>query len=128
MAITSCSICGDPCRCSRHLTRKEAAEYCRVSERFLGQRHPGLKVVRLGRRVFYRREHLDAWMDRCTRDQADEPAPDSPPGERGPKSVALTPEARELADALRDLERRRAFPEPDRRGVRAEQRRRAKKS
>jgi hypothetical protein len=50
------------------MTRKEAAAYLRVSERFLAAEHEGLKVVRLGRRVFYRREHLDAWMKLCTQD------------------------------------------------------------
>jgi hypothetical protein len=51
------------------LTQPEAAEVTRLSERTL-ERHrlagTGPAFVRLGRRIFYRREVLEAWIANCT--------------------------------------------------------------
>ena len=51
------------------LTQPETAEVTRLSERTL-ERHrlagTGPAFVRLGRRVFYRREDLEAWIADCT--------------------------------------------------------------
>jgi predicted DNA-binding transcriptional regulator AlpA len=51
------------------LTSREAAALLRLSERTL-ERHrlsgSGPKFVRLGRRVFYRRDALGAWIAECT--------------------------------------------------------------
>jgi predicted DNA-binding transcriptional regulator AlpA len=57
------------------LTQHEAADATRLSERTL-ERHrltgTGPKFVRLGRRVFYRRQDVEAWIIDCTRQSTSE--------------------------------------------------------
>lgn len=51
---------------ARYLTRTEAAEYLRVSDRYLRLEtsRGNIAAFKLGRRVLYSREDLDAYMQR----------------------------------------------------------------
>jgi len=87
------------------LTQHETAGKTRLSERTL-ERHrlagTGPKFVRLGRRVFYRRDNLEAWIADCTSrstSEADEKAArcgdagaavTDGPGHDGPATKILT--------------------------------------
>jgi excisionase family DNA binding protein len=48
------------------MTTEEAAEYTRLSTetlRYFRQRDEGPRFAKLGRRVFYRRQDVDAWIE-----------------------------------------------------------------
>jgi predicted DNA-binding transcriptional regulator AlpA len=64
------------------LTQYETAEATRLSERTL-ERHrlagTGPKFVRLGRRVFYRRNDIEVWVAECTCRSTSERRPSAAP-------------------------------------------------
>jgi|SRR6267378_3470042 hypothetical protein len=72
------------------LTQHESARATRLSERTL-ERHrlagTGPKFVRLGRRVFYRRDDLEAWVADCTSRSTSEA--DAKAERRGDAGVAI---------------------------------------
>jgi excisionase family DNA binding protein len=93
-------------RTARHpdlLTREESAAWCGVSPRFLdGLAAEGrIPVVRQGRRVFFWRRHLDAYLEACTL----EASCSTESGGSGTSSTRMAA-ARSAAASERAIERR----------------------
>ena len=60
------------------LSTKEAARYLRLSHRTLERYRvtgEGPRYLKVGRRVFYRRTDLDAWLDGRVRRSTSDPGP-----------------------------------------------------
>jgi hypothetical protein len=101
-----CELCGRAFA-SPLITRAEAARYLRIGLRTFDTHMVGvLQGIRVGRRIFYTREMLDAWLA--------SQSPAAPPTAVMPRALARpipllsrTPEAKAMTEYERRREKRR---------------------